>query len=113
MSPEWIDELDEFLMSDDSPDNCLQISEFDGLLMTISPREDLRATVATECYVLHKFRWAESLLVARTYRQSHLLNMSGVSPTPDLRVRMSGIMSFSSGLPSGSDLTDTPAERLN
>ena len=31
-SPEWIDELDEFLMSDDSPDDCLQISELDGFL---------------------------------------------------------------------------------
>jgi uncharacterized protein len=31
-TPEWIDELDEFLLSDDSPDNCLQISELDGFL---------------------------------------------------------------------------------
>jgi len=29
---DWIEELDEFLLSDDSPDNCLNISELDGFL---------------------------------------------------------------------------------
>ncbi len=33
---------------------------------------------------------ADSLLMARTYRQSHLLNMSGVGPIPDLPPEMSG-----------------------
>ncbi len=30
--------------------------------------------------------------LAKTYRQSHLLTMSEVAPTPDLRTRMSGIV---------------------
>jgi hypothetical protein len=42
--------------------------------------------------------------MARTYRQSHLLNMSGVPPTPDLRARMSGFRVIRAGLPSGSDV---------
>ena len=32
ITPDWIDELDEFLMSDKSPDDCLQISNLDGFL---------------------------------------------------------------------------------
>ncbi len=32
LAHDWIDELDEFLLSDHSPDNCLQISELDGFL---------------------------------------------------------------------------------
>ncbi len=32
LAPDWIDELDEFLMSDNSPDDCLQISDLDGFL---------------------------------------------------------------------------------
>ena len=32
LAPDWIDELDEFLMSDKSPDDCLQISDLDGFL---------------------------------------------------------------------------------
>ncbi len=43
--------------------------------------------------------WRESPLLAITRRQSHLLTMSGVPPTPDLQARMSGIGWFSFGLP--------------
>ncbi len=32
LAPDWIDELDEFLMSDHAPDDCLQISDLDGFL---------------------------------------------------------------------------------
>ena len=49
--------------------------------------------------------------LARTYRQSHLVAMSGMAPTPDFRVRMSGILSLSSGLPSGPDVADSPCVR--
>jgi hypothetical protein len=49
--------------------------------------------------------------LARTYRQSHLLTMSGVPPTPDLRARMSGNPLFSSGLPPGSEVPGTVSDR--
>jgi hypothetical protein len=44
-------------------------------------------------------RSAEGLNLARTRRQSRFRGMSGMTPTPDLRTRMSGIMLISSGLP--------------
>ena len=47
----------------------------------------------------------ESPVMAITRRQSHLLTMSEVAPTPDLRARMSGIVLFSSGLPPRSGST--------
>ncbi len=39
--PEWIDELDEFLMSDQAPDDCLQISDLDGFLTGVAIGPDL------------------------------------------------------------------------
>ncbi len=39
--PDWIDELDEFLMSDKSPDDCLQISDLDGFLTGVVIVPDL------------------------------------------------------------------------
>ena len=35
-TPQWIDELDEFLMSDHAPDDCLQISDLDGFLTGVA-----------------------------------------------------------------------------
>ena len=39
--PEWIDELDEFLMSDHAPDDCLQLSDLDGFLTGVAIGPDL------------------------------------------------------------------------
>jgi uncharacterized protein len=36
LTPDWIDELDEFLMSDHAPDDCLQISDLDGFLTGVA-----------------------------------------------------------------------------
>ena len=33
---DWIDELDEFLMSDHAPDDCLQLSDLDGFLTWVA-----------------------------------------------------------------------------
>ncbi len=33
---DWIDELDEFLMSDHAPDDCLQLSDLDGFLTGVA-----------------------------------------------------------------------------
>ncbi len=41
LAHDWIDELDEFLLSDKSPDNCLQISELDGFLTGVVIGPDL------------------------------------------------------------------------
>jgi hypothetical protein len=46
-----------------------------------------------------------------TRRQSHLLTMSGMTPTPDLRAAMSEFGLIPSGITSGSDVTDTHRER--
>ncbi len=35
LTPEMIDELDEFLMSDQTPDDCMQLSDLDGFLTGI------------------------------------------------------------------------------
>jgi len=35
-APDWIDELAEFLLSDNSPDDCLQISDLDGFLTGVA-----------------------------------------------------------------------------
>ena len=35
LTPEMIDELDEFLMSDQTPDDCMQQSDLDGFLTGI------------------------------------------------------------------------------
>ncbi len=40
-TPEWIDELDEFLMSDHAPDDCLQLSDLDGFLTGVAIGPDL------------------------------------------------------------------------
>ena len=39
LTPEMIDELDEFLMSDETPDDCMQLSDLDGFLtgIVVSP----------------------------------------------------------------------------
>ena len=34
-TPEMIEELDEFLMSDQTPDDCMQLSDLDGFLTGI------------------------------------------------------------------------------
>ena len=49
--------------------------------------------------------------MAMTRRQSHLLTMSEVTPTPDLQARMSGIVLLSSGVLSGPDMPGAPAIR--
>ena len=49
--------------------------------------------------------------LAKTRRQSRLLTMSEVTPTPDLPARMSGIVLFSSGSPPGPDVVDNPRVR--
>ena len=36
LTPELIDELDEFLMSDQTPDDCMQLSDLDGFLTGIA-----------------------------------------------------------------------------
>ena len=35
VTTEMLDELDDFLMSDDAPEDCMQISELDGFLIGI------------------------------------------------------------------------------
>ena len=40
-TPEWIDELDEFLMSDHAPDDCMQLSDLDGFLTGIAVGPEL------------------------------------------------------------------------
>jgi len=49
--------------------------------------------------------------MAITRRQSHLLTMSGVAPTSDLRARMSRISLFSSGLPPGPEVPGATGRR--
>jgi uncharacterized protein len=38
---DWIEELDEFLMSDQTPDDCLQLSDLDGFLTGVAIGPDL------------------------------------------------------------------------
>ncbi len=40
-TPDWIDELDEFLMSDHAPDDCMQLSDLDGFLTGVAIGPDL------------------------------------------------------------------------
>ena len=49
----------------------------------------------------------ECLLLAKTYRPSHLRGTSGMAPTPDLLAAMSGFRLIPSGIISGSDVPGT------
>ena len=41
LAPDWIEDLDEFLMSDHAPDDCLQLSDLDGFLTGVAIGPDL------------------------------------------------------------------------
>ncbi len=49
--------------------------------------------------------------MAKTYRIGHFHGTVSLPPKADLRTRMSGIVSFASGLPSGPDVADSPCVR--
>ncbi len=49
--------------------------------------------------------------MAKTHRQSHLRETSGMAPTLDLLAAMSGFRLIPSGITSGSDVPDAPGIR--
>jgi hypothetical protein len=50
-------------------------------------------------------------VLARTYRQSRLCGTSAMAPGSDIPAAMSGFELISSGIPSGSDVADSPGIR--
>ena len=49
----------------------------------------------------------KSPVMARTYRQSHVRDTSGMAPTPDLLAAMFEFRLIPSGIASGPDVVDT------